>query len=1085
MRGAPPHVPRNPVTKSTIVPNADDSSDENKNDTAKDNQSETIQNSQSHIMRGPPPPVPRPTVIRPKGPPLSGPPRLPPPVPGRPKDQVTDVNADSKIGSDIGSSVKTTPPRPSVAPPLSGAPPPLPRTPSARQRPLPPSSSPSVSKQNEIQNEDNPNTIENEGLNVDNNQDFYAVIERPKRPTIIRPKKKESDSSEENKQKITPDLPPRLYENDDNENINTNSNADKKESMSKDCPDGQNEVPEFLRKKLKSTTVENTSNSDTASLSAGSKPEISTNPRPLSSGAPPPPLKPKPSVLPKPQVAAKPAISAKPVAITTANQNTSNSLNEIHVSTNRETNLNSTHKTNENTDVSKPTMVKRPTIIRPSKGGNFGSVENVSLNNKSNETSHSVDDSAINSVVKRSQPPLPNKRPVSMVDIHKAVENEEKHFNNSHNNITSSVEDINNGELRPKPSPRPVVRTRPTSMMVPPVSRPPQPTTLPNKSENSSPPLRPQIRAPNKTTDSDGNKPPARPHAPIGVAVLPNMGGDFGPPKPARRPPPPSKSSPKQQQDSSSDDDDEFVTAQEKPDRPAAGPSRQSPSLTKKQSPGSVRRNSDEEETKRPPRPGAPPPPRKSSINDSPQEETDIRRPTRPDSKPIRPTSTPVKQSPPQKPTAAPTPRVPATKQKGLPSLPKRPGPGHPLYYHMMQVPHGIATHDFTGETGDDISFKAGEVIVLVRSIDADWMVGKIGEKEGMFPRNFIKIKMPLPGETLDDDISSEDSTEFFVDAISERPDTIGHGPRCRARFDFDGEGPDDLIFEEGDVIKLIERVGLEWRKGEISGRTGLFPLSFVEVIEDLPELEEEDSGNMVKALFDFDGEYGDLTFQAGERIKVTHSVNEEWLYGEIGDRKGQFPIQFIDHIPHGLPPLHKTTNVMEDNSVETNPVAMRDYELVSTSSKLVESTVQPYGDFDTSRSETSYCIALFDFPGPTDEDLTFNEGDRIEIVERIGDEWLKGRLHGHVGMFPAAFVEIKVDVTDSLSTPVNTSVVEQENYGVALYDFAGEADYELTFNTGDRFVVQGPVVGAEDWSWGIINGHRGMFPAAFVGLSS
>ena len=32
--------------------------------------------------------------------------------------------------------------------------------------------------------------------------------------------------------------------------------------------------------------------------------------------------------------------------------------------------------------------------------------------------------------------------------------------------------------------------------------------------------------------------------------------------------------------------------------------------------------------------------------------------------------------------------------------------------------------------------------------------------------------------------------------------------------------------------------------------------------------------------------------------------VNEEWLYGEIGVRKGQFPVQFVDHVPHGLSPL-------------------------------------------------------------------------------------------------------------------------------------------------------------------------------------
>ena len=59
-------------------------------------------------------------------------------------------------------------------------------------------------------------------------------------------------------------------------------------------------------------------------------------------------------------------------------------------------------------------------------------------------------------------------------------------------------------------------------------------------------------------------------------------------------------------------------------------------------------------------------------------------------------------------------------------------------------------------------------------------------------------------------------------------------GPRCVARFDFGGENSDDLMFKEGDMIVLLEYVGTEWLKGELDGRTGVFPVEFVEVIEPL-----------------------------------------------------------------------------------------------------------------------------------------------------------------------------------------------------------------------------------------------------------
>lgn len=71
----------------------------------------------------------------------------------------------------------------------------------------------------------------------------------------------------------------------------------------------------------------------------------------------------------------------------------------------------------------------------------------------------------------------------------------------------------------------------------------------------------------------------------------------------------------------------------------------------------------------------------------------------------------------------------------------------------------------------------------------------------------------------------------------------------------------------------------------------------------------------------------------------------------------------------------------------------------------------------------------------------------------------------------------------DHISEPSNSKMGEK--FGVALYEFNGEAENELTFKAGDRFEVQDLVEGAEDWRWGIIDGHKGMFPAAFVEVES
>jgi amphiphysin len=52
--------------------------------------------------------------------------------------------------------------------------------------------------------------------------------------------------------------------------------------------------------------------------------------------------------------------------------------------------------------------------------------------------------------------------------------------------------------------------------------------------------------------------------------------------------------------------------------------------------------------------------------------------------------------------------------------------------------------------------------------------------------------------------------------------------------------------------------------------------------------------------------------------------------------------------------------------------------------------------------------VALYDFVAQADGDLSFNAGDRIEIVEKTGstEDWWTGRLNGVQGVFPGNYVQ-------------------------------------------------------------------------------
>ncbi|KAF2713868.1 hypothetical protein K504DRAFT_473077 [Pleomassaria siparia CBS 279.74] len=73
---------------------------------------------------------------------------------------------------------------------------------------------------------------------------------------------------------------------------------------------------------------------------------------------------------------------------------------------------------------------------------------------------------------------------------------------------------------------------------------------------------------------------------------------------------------------------------------------------------------------------------------------------------------------------------------------------------------------------------------------------------------------------------------------------------RVRALFDFQPSEPGELQFRKGDIIAVLESVYKDWWKGSLRGQTGIFPLNYVEKLQDPTREELERESQMEGEVF-------------------------------------------------------------------------------------------------------------------------------------------------------------------------------------------------------------------------------------------
>ncbi|XP_040292045.1 sorbin and SH3 domain-containing protein 1 isoform X18 [Bufo bufo] len=128
---------------------------------------------------------------------------------------------------------------------------------------------------------------------------------------------------------------------------------------------------------------------------------------------------------------------------------------------------------------------------------------------------------------------------------------------------------------------------------------------------------------------------------------------------------------------------------------------------------------------------------------------------------------------------------------------------------------------------------------------------------------------------------------------------------QARAKFDFKAQSLKELPLQKGDIVYIYKQIDQNWFEGEHHGRTGIFPISYIEILPQTekaqpqkpPPVQVLEYGEAV-AKFNFNGDTAvEMSFKKGERITLIRRVDENWYEGKISgtSRQGIFPITYID----------------------------------------------------------------------------------------------------------------------------------------------------------------------------------------------
>ena len=231
--------------------------------------------------------------------------------------------------------------------------------------------------------------------------------------------------------------------------------------------------------------------------------------------------------------------------------------------------------------------------------------------------------------------------------------------------------------------------------------------------------------------------------------------------------------------------------------------------------------------------------------------------------------------------------------------------------------------------------------------------------------------------------------------------------------FDYQAKDSEELNITGNETITVLDSSGLWWKVVNDNGQSGLIPSNYLwgrgEGPEPTPapsassrtDLKADEPAHMyhqpdlmmnrangpslnitAKAKYKYQGNREDeLTLEKGDVVVVMEKEADGWWKGRCGTKIGWFPFNYVEEV----------------GGAEAAAVAAPEKALPQAREKKFVCGV----------------IALYSFNSGNPEELTFQKGDLLDIVDQPEDDpdwWEARKADGQTGLIPRNYVEIVHD---------------------------------------------------------------------------